>query len=105
MAGYIQSLRSSLRDGVSRLLGVLMSLNDPQWGKRPGGGNQGPPDLDEIWRNFNKKLGGILGKRGGGGNNESGTPVPPRMGGMGIGFLIAIIVLGWLASGIYIVNE
>ncbi|HBJ85197.1 MAG TPA: hypothetical protein DDZ88_15255, partial [Verrucomicrobiales bacterium] len=27
-----------------------MSLNDPQWGRRPGGGNQGPPDLDEIWR-------------------------------------------------------
>jgi len=105
MAGYIQSLRSSLHDGVSRLLGPLMSLNDPQWGKRPGGSNHGPPDLDEIWRNFNKKLGGILGKRGGGGGNGSGTPVSPRMGGMGIGFLIAIIVLGWLASGIYIVNE
>ncbi|TMH86688.1 MAG: hypothetical protein E6H45_05370, partial [Betaproteobacteria bacterium] len=32
-----------------------MSLNDPQWGKR-GGGNEGPPDLDEMWRRFNQKL-------------------------------------------------
>ncbi len=33
-----------------------MSLNDPQWGKRGGGGNNaGPPDLDEIWRNVNRR--------------------------------------------------
>ncbi|MGH8690993.1 MAG: protease modulator HflK N-terminal domain-containing protein, partial [Burkholderiales bacterium] len=40
-----------------------MSLNDPNWGRGsrgpqgPGGGNQGPPDLDELWRNFNRRLG------------------------------------------------
>src|SRR6266508_3408062 len=40
-----------------------MSLNDPNWGRGgsrgpqgPGGGNQGPPDLDELWRNFNRRL-------------------------------------------------
>ena len=44
-----------------------MSLNDPNWGRGgsrgpqgPGGGNQGPPDLDELWRNFNRRLGELL---------------------------------------------
>ena len=30
-----------------------MSINDPQWGRR---GNQGPPDLDELVRNFKQVL-------------------------------------------------
>ena len=32
-----------------------------------GGRNQGPPDLDELWRDFNRKLGGLFGGKGGGG--------------------------------------
>jgi modulator of FtsH protease HflK len=86
-----------------------MSLNDPNWGRQggsrgPGGGNQGPPDLDELWRNFNRRLGELFGRRRGAGGGE-----PPRLfagpsvGGAG---LIAGIVLAvWLASGFYIVVE
>src|SRR5437660_12407850 len=51
---------------------ILMSLNDPQWGKR-GGGNEGPPDLDEMWRRFNQRLNGLFGRRRGGGS-DSGEP-------------------------------
>ena len=40
-----------------------MSLNDPQWGKR--GNSGGPPDLDEIWRNFNRKMNELFGRSGG----------------------------------------
>ena len=46
-----------------------MSLNDPQWGNRgnDGGGdkrpNQGPPDLEQLWRDLNRKLSGIFDKR------------------------------------------
>ena len=44
-----------------------MSLNDPNWGRgggnRPGGGNQGPPDLDELWRSFNRKLNDLFGSK------------------------------------------
>ena len=29
----------------------------------PQGQNQGPPDLDELWRDFNRKLGGLFGGR------------------------------------------
>ena len=45
-----------------------MAQNDPQ---RGGGrrGNDGPPDLDELFRNLNNKLSRILGGKGGGDDN------------------------------------
>jgi len=106
MAGYLRSAGSFMRDRTLRLLGALMSLNDPNWGRRPGGGNQGPPDLDELWRNFNRKLDGLFGRRGGGGDGEgkSGGSSPGRPGG-GVGLLVGIVLVIWLASGFYIVNE
>jgi len=87
-----------------------MSLNDPNWGRgganRPGGGNQGPPDLDELWRNFNRKLNELFGKRGGGGGGEPPSRMPSnaRMGG-GAGIILAVVFAAWLASGLYIVVE
>ena len=88
-----------------------MSLNDPNWGRGgsrgpqgPGGGNQGPPDLDELWRNFNRRLGEIFGRRRGGGGGE-----PPHMPsawqfGGGAGLLVMLVLVVWLASGFYIVE-
>ncbi len=81
-----------------------MSLNDPQWGKR---GNSGPPDLDEIWRNVNRKINELFGRRGntggddGGGGGKMGPFVP--LGGAGL--LVALVAVVWLASGFYIVDE
>ncbi|MFO1414971.1 MAG: FtsH protease activity modulator HflK [Burkholderiales bacterium] len=54
-----------------------MSLNDPQWGKR--GNSSGPPDLDEIWRNVNRRMSDLLGRRGGD-DGGSGSGGPPRRG-------------------------
>jgi membrane protease subunit HflK len=81
-----------------------MSLNDPQWGKRggSGGGNEGPPDLDEMWRSFNQKLNRLLGRRRPAGGGE---PPNLRSLGGGIGLLIGLIFVLWLASGFYIVVE
>src|SRR5512134_721470 len=56
MIGILRTFRDYARDRALRVLGALMSLNDPQWGRRP---NQGPPDLEEIWRDFNRKLNGL----------------------------------------------
>ena len=93
-----------------------MSLNDPQWGNRGndnGGGrrpNQGPPDLEELWRDLNKKLSGVFGnKRSGGGGDGNGNGLPPveinpRFLGGGIGLLVVLVILVWLASGFYIVD-
>jgi membrane protease subunit HflK len=76
-----------------------MALNDPQWGRR---GNQGPPDLDEVWRRFNEKLNALFG-RGRASGGGPGTATPKQFGG-GLGLLIALVLLVWLASGFYIVD-
>ena len=39
-----------------------MSLNDPQWGKRGNNTSGGPPDLDEIWRNVNRRINDLFGR-------------------------------------------
>ena len=49
------------------ITGILMSLNDPRWGNNnqgggDRGGNQGPPDLEEVWRDVNRKLSGLFGR-------------------------------------------
>ena len=50
----------------------------PGGGGRGQGPNQGPPDLDELWRDFNRKLGGLfsgaknVGRGGNGGGNGGG---------------------------------
>jgi len=93
-----------------------MSLNDHGWGNQPGGGkrggNQGPPDLEELWRDFNRRLGGMFGNkraRGGGdnGGDDGGNRMPsisPRQFGGGIGILLVLAVAVWLGSGFYIVD-
>ncbi len=101
MLGYLITFRDFVRDRSLRLLGVLMSLNDPQWGRRP---NQGPPDLDAIWRDFNRKLNGLFGRRGGSGGDDPEGPDAKKIGG-GAGLLLGLIVAAWMASGFYIVNE
>jgi membrane protease subunit HflK len=90
-----------------------MSLNDPQWGRKPGrgngsggGSNSGPPDLDEIWNNLGQRLNSILGRKGGG-EDDSEPPKRPISGIplSGLGLLVTLIVLIWLASGFYIVDQ
>ena len=105
MFGTFRSACGYLRQRSRAMFGALMSLNDPQWGRRPGGGNQGPPDLEELWRNFNRKLEGLFGRRGGGGGDAQGPGMsgPRRWGGMGL--LAALVVVIWFASGFYIVKE
>jgi len=82
-----------------------MSLNDPQWGKR--GGGSGPPDLDEIWRNVNRRLAELFGRKTPGEEPPAEGPSGPKMkfplGGAGL--IVALALLIWLASGFYIVDE
>jgi membrane protease subunit HflK len=82
-----------------------MSLNDPQWGKRNNSG--GPPDLDEIWRNFNRRINDLFGRRGREPETPGGADRPPNRGLAlgGAGIIAAILALVWLASGFYIVDE
>jgi membrane protease subunit HflK len=91
-----------------------MSLNDPRWGhdQKPGGdrkaqqgkgpGNDGPPDLDQLWRDFNLRLNRLFGKRGGDGGGYR-----PDARGVGVTASVvgAILLLIWLASGAFIVPD
>lgn len=68
----------------------------------------GPPDLEEVWKDFNRKLGGLFGKepqspRGGG----SGGGFQPDMknAGIGAGLIVAVLALIWLGTGFFIVQE
>jgi membrane protease subunit HflK len=119
----------------------MFNLNDPRWGRdedkspsgearpdvsredkqpsRPDqrsqgqGPNQGPPDLDELWRDFNRKLGGLFGgpKSGGnpsGGNqggNGGGFQPDMKNAGMGVGLIALIAFLIWMGTGVFIVQE
>ena len=103
----------------------MFNLNDPRWGRGdddgkksdggpPKGPNQGPPDLDELWRDFNRKLGGLFGGKnrrtegnGGGGGGFGGGGFQPDMRSAGIGAIVvaAVVVLIWLGTGFFIVQE
>jgi len=80
-----------------------MSLNDPQWGKR--GNSGGPPDLDEIWRNVNRRMGDLLGRRNSGDGGNGGGPPRRGLAIGGVGLLVLLVLLVWFASGFYIVDE
>lgn len=94
--------------------GLKFSLNDPRWGrgsqdngqnqdgKKP---NEGPPDLDQLWREFNQRLNRLFGNKGGRGGDGGGFSPDMRGAGVGIGLIGAIILFLWLVSGFFIVQE
>ncbi len=81
------------------------------------GRNDGPPDLDELWRDFNRKLGGLFGGKGGargggtGGGDDGGGGGGPnfqpdmKSAGIGAGLIVGVVALIWLGSGFFIVQE
>ena len=77
------------------------------------GRNDGPPDLDELWRDFNRKLSGLFGGKQGGGDfppRDGGDGRPPlrpdgKSAKIGAGLIAAVVVLVWLGSGFFIVQE
>ena len=120
----------------------MFNLNDPRWGRgedkspnaepsasdpqtqqpqqphpqpqRPqqGQASSGPPDLDELWRDFNQKLGQLFGGKGGGarppsgsGNNGGNGGLPGFIGNLGLGVIVGAALLVWLGTGFFIVQE
>jgi membrane protease subunit HflK len=73
--------------------------NQDPWGNR--GGNQGPPDLDEIVRKMRDRMGGLFGGGKGGepraGGASGGSP-------FGVGLVVVLALLVWTLSGIYIID-
>ena len=124
---------------IRRVFGWMYNLNDPRWGRgedkgqdeprpdserppnetpperparSPQSGGSAPPDLDELWRDLQRKLNGLFGSGGRGGRR--GFPSPPggggfqpdmRNAGKGLWIIAAIAVLVWLSTGFFIVQE
>lgn len=73
---------------------------DP-WGSNRGNrGDQGPPDLDEVFKKLQKKFGSLFGGNGGKNNSNRGG-AGAAGGGLGIGVVVAILVIFWAATGFY----
>ncbi len=118
----------------------MFNLNDPRWGRgedksddgarpddrqpaQPPAGNRGretnnkgqgngqPPDLDELWRDLNRKLGGLFGGKGGGGRGAGGSgngsfqPPDMKSAGVGVGLIAGIVFVIWMGTGFFIVQE
>jgi len=78
---------------------------DP-WGGGRRGGNQGPPDIDEVIKNLTKKFNSLLGGSGGRGAHGGGSS--KGSGGFPIGLiagLVAVVAMLWGFTGFYIVDE
>ncbi|KVU70466.1 FtsH protease activity modulator HflK [Burkholderia ubonensis] len=96
---------------------ALLSINDPRWGRGegnggtqpraneskrpPGGDGEGPPDLDEMWRNFNRRLSGLFGGKGGNGFR----PDNGRAARVGVGIVFGVLVAVYAGSGLFVVPE
>tara|TARA_B100000530_G_scaffold246374_1_gene161411 strand:- start:1298 stop:2500 length:1203 start_codon:yes stop_codon:yes gene_type:complete len=78
--------------------------NDP-WGGGRRGGDQGPPDIDEVIKDLTKRFNGLFGgKRSGSGGSSGGQPKSSMSGGLLAG-VVAFGAIAWGFMGIYIVDE
>ena len=106
--GAVAQAARALLSGVVRRPQPLLSN---------GGRNDGPPDLDELWRDFNRKLSGLFNGKGGGNNTPprrdpgegggGGPSFQPDMksAGIGAGLIGFVVLVVWLGSGFFIVQE
>lgn len=97
MKGLIESIFH-----LHELMETLMAWNEPgnngkdrdPWGNN--GKNQGPPDLDDLFKNLSRRLGGLLG----GGNRSGG-----EFSRVGLSVAVAVGVVVWVVSGFYTIKE
>ncbi len=83
-----------------------MAWNESGNGKNPWdqGGSEGPPDLDKIVRDWQKRFNAMFGGKGGKGGKPSGAGSGAGPSGGAIVVIAAIVLIGWVATGLYRVN-
>jgi len=76
---------------------------DDPWSNRPGGKEQGPPDLEELVNSYIRKLSGLFGGgRGGSSGGDGGGEA--ISGGLVVGVLVILAII-WIGAGFYTVDE
>jgi membrane protease subunit HflK len=107
----------------------IFSVNDPDWGRNyqsePNRGSgekdensprieeaprqpqkqDGPPDLDQLWKDFNTRLNSVFKGKGGGSQTPNKSGSGSLKPGFGLGLVFLIIVAVWVFSGFFIVQE
>ncbi len=99
---------------------AIFSLNDPRWGRGDGdgqrkdesrrppgknGNDDGPPDLDEMWRDFNRRLAGFFGRKGKGPGGLGPRPDSGNGARIGVGIVIGVLIAIYVGSGVYVIQE
>jgi membrane protease subunit HflK len=86
--------------------------NDDPWGQRKrqeNGRQQGPPDLDEMFRQAKDRIDNIFSRRkSGGGGNGDGNESSGGAGAAGSGMVILLLLVGfgfWVFTGMYTVDQ
>jgi len=84
-----------------------MAWNEPGGGRDRdpwgGGGDQGPPDLDEALKKLQQRLGGLFGGRGGGQRGGGGSGA--SLSGPLLALVLASVVVVWALFGFYQVDQ
>ena len=76
-----------------------MAWNDNSNNQNPwGGNNQTPPELDEVIKEFKSKFSGAFGSKK---STNDATPQAPKGS---VKFILMVVVLVWMLSGIYIID-
>ncbi len=129
-SSHSPSALRGLGSALARLLaGILSALALKLRGRaaahdapmQASGRGDGPPDLDELWRDLNNKLGGLFGgkgkpqrgngsddsggDRGGGGGGGPSFTSDPKSAGIGALLIVGVVLMVWLGSGFFIVQE
>lgn len=97
-------------------IGLKLSLNDPRWGKHDDQGRkaqegkkpgEGPPDLDQLWRDFNARWAAFFGQKNRPEGSGGGTPPASDLRGAGVtaAVVLGVALLIWLASGAFQVQQ
>lgn len=99
---------------------AILSISDPRWGRGdgngsrqrpnepkrgPGGEGDGPPDLDEMWREFNRRLSRFFGGKGSGSGPGDRRPDNGRAARIGVGIVIGVLIAIYIGSGVFVVQD
>jgi len=74
--------------------------NDKDPWKNKGGKNQGPPDLDDLFKDLGNKFGGIFG-----GGSSGGGKSGKSFSSVGISIALVVAILVYVFSGFYTIKE
>jgi modulator of FtsH protease HflK len=74
----------------------------PAWANK---NNEGPPDLDEVFRDLSKKINALFGNKNGGNNGGNQTPASGKGIELPILPILGLVAAIWLATGYYTVLE